>query len=273
MSTLKPHDYHPSMFATSKSLVRAGGILPNASNQVTANDLSRIIDRQSSSRIQTFIEVANTCYKHLITLAKGGLSSCAYVVPVFIAGLPVFDPLSCTDFIMRHLESNGFQVTRPSPRTLNIQWMSDIEVTVQSHKVKNQFVKNQFVKNQFVKNQFDKNQSDNYQFDNNKFESDNNKFESINYQADNNKFEKILKGDRDVNKNDATKESHFTFPVCNRVDVVAKPTKNIPNEDLETLQESKPLKAKRIRKKFKDMSLLTPSANFTLDLDNLLAMT
>ena len=94
------------------------------SGQVTANELYRVFDRQTVSRIQPFVEVTNLCYMRLKKLAQSGLTACYFEVPRFVAGLPLFDTAACTEFIACHLKSNGFSVDRTSDRMLLVSWVN-----------------------------------------------------------------------------------------------------------------------------------------------------
>lgn len=92
------------------------------SAQISAGDLCHVLDKQTTTRIQPFIEVTNCCYARLKKLAEYGLSACYFDVPLFVSGLPLYDVAACAEFISCHLSSNGFLIKRVSDRRMYIQW-------------------------------------------------------------------------------------------------------------------------------------------------------
>lgn len=66
--------------------------------------------------------VLERCYTRIRRVASMDRQTCVFDVPRLVIGLPLFDCVACTNFLVRNLVGNGYDVVSQSPTSLHISW-------------------------------------------------------------------------------------------------------------------------------------------------------
>jgi hypothetical protein len=94
----------------------------NANNQISVYELYNAMRDKQHRQTASFAAVLDRCYGRIRKHANANRLDCLYEVPEFVVGLPLYDINKCINYVMRHLQINGFAVTYFFPRYLHIGW-------------------------------------------------------------------------------------------------------------------------------------------------------
>ena len=83
--------------------------------------LNRVVSKQKR-RTAIFDEILKKCHFRIEKAANNEKYECAYEVPQYVVGLPLYSMEDCIDYIKEQLSQNGFAVTYVFPVTLKITW-------------------------------------------------------------------------------------------------------------------------------------------------------
>lgn len=79
-------------------------------------------DQKEIYRYKIYNKVLQKTHHRIKIVSKKGESSCFYIVPEYIYGIPRYDTLSCANFIVNKLRKTGFRVMYTYPNFLFIFW-------------------------------------------------------------------------------------------------------------------------------------------------------
>ena len=83
-------------------------------NEIAAEDSRTLVFQQVLARVHKRIKLASRNWK------QGRF--CFYVIPELIVGVPRYNVVECTKYLVATLESNGFMVRYTYPNLLFISW-------------------------------------------------------------------------------------------------------------------------------------------------------
>lgn len=90
--------------------------------QLNIFELQNSIDRKKQHRNSIYESVLHKCHLKIKTAAHRELYEVFFDVPQYVVGLPLYNINNCLNYIMEHLENNGFKVTYMFPKLLKISW-------------------------------------------------------------------------------------------------------------------------------------------------------
>lgn len=85
-------------------------------------DLNKKRDERELKKYTTYNEVLNKCHARIQFAAEKNNYDCVYIVPKFIVGLPTYDIIKCSEYMVDNLRRNGFNVGYTYPNHLYISW-------------------------------------------------------------------------------------------------------------------------------------------------------
>lgn len=107
---------------------------------LTVYDLYNQLDRKKVSRSKSFEKVRDICFNKIRVATEKENLRLVFDVPEYVFGLPVYNLMDCTKFIMNNLSKNGFLVKYFFPKTLYISWdldeITDTEILPKSYSEK-----------------------------------------------------------------------------------------------------------------------------------------
>ena len=94
------------------------------SEKINLDDLYKNKKFTHDHKIQVYDRILERIHKKIKTTARLRNSECFcfYIIPEFILGLPRYDIVSCTEYIVEKLLDNGFKVKYTHPNMLFISW-------------------------------------------------------------------------------------------------------------------------------------------------------
>lgn len=95
--------------------------LPPA-NQVNVAELRRVMHHRELRHSETFRVILERCYRMIRSHAAARRYECAFQVPLFMPGHPIYDVVRCIEHIVKNLTTNGYAVMYVQPRTLLVSW-------------------------------------------------------------------------------------------------------------------------------------------------------
>lgn len=91
-------------------------------HQVDVVELRRLMERSDTRHQDTFRLVLDRCYRTVRRVASVKKYACAFEVPEFVPGRPLYDVMRCIEFLVRNLTANGYAIQYVLPRTLLVSW-------------------------------------------------------------------------------------------------------------------------------------------------------
>ena len=94
------------------------------SEKINLDDLYKNKKYTHDHKLQVYDRLLERIHKKIKTTARLRNSECFcfYIVPEFILGLPRYNIVSCTNYIIEKLIENGFKVKYTHPNMLFISW-------------------------------------------------------------------------------------------------------------------------------------------------------
>ena len=86
------------------------------------HSLNNVRDQKEINKMMIYKKVLEKCHHRIKTISQQGGSSCIYIIPEFMYGIPRYDILPCSHYIMEKLQKNGFTVLYTHPNFLYIDW-------------------------------------------------------------------------------------------------------------------------------------------------------
>ena len=77
---------------------------------------------KEETRLKIYEKVLKQCHHRIKTASNNSEEYTFYTIPNLIVGMPKFDTLSCSDYIMTKLSANGFKVLNLSTNFIFITW-------------------------------------------------------------------------------------------------------------------------------------------------------
>ena len=103
-----------------------------------------ILDREKK-KTATYEKILELCYRRIvITNKKTNDCCCFFSCPSFYYGVPLYNMINCTIYIMEQLISNGFQVQYSHPNILYISWKVNKKSGSEINKEQKKLEYNQF---------------------------------------------------------------------------------------------------------------------------------
>ncbi len=93
------------------------------SNEINVAQLRQILQQREVRQRETFRLLLERCYKNIRACAAARKYACAFDVPLFVAGRPLYDVMRCIEYIIRNLTTNGYAVQYSYPRLVLISWV------------------------------------------------------------------------------------------------------------------------------------------------------
>lgn len=90
--------------------------------QLNISELRNQVLMKQRRRTAVYDEVLKKCHFRIQRAATNEQYECAYEVPRYVVGLPLYSMDECIDHIKEQLSQNGFTVTYMFPVTLQITW-------------------------------------------------------------------------------------------------------------------------------------------------------
>ena len=86
------------------------------------NETKRVMERKK----KIYDTVLVKCHQRIKLVAKLNPLTCwcFYVIPKFIYGIPLYNLEECLNYIVNHLNKNGFEVNYTHPNLLIISWIN-----------------------------------------------------------------------------------------------------------------------------------------------------
>lgn len=91
-------------------------------NEIDVAELRRAMEQKEARHLDTFRIVLERCYRLIRRFASVRKYACAFEVPEFIPGHPLYDIMKCIEYVVRNLASNGYAVQYVMPRTILVSW-------------------------------------------------------------------------------------------------------------------------------------------------------
>ena len=92
------------------------------SNEINVAQLRQVLQQREIRQRETFRLLLERCYKNIRACAAARKYACAFDVPLFVAGRPLYDVMRCIEYIIRNLTTNGYAVQYSYPRYILISW-------------------------------------------------------------------------------------------------------------------------------------------------------
>lgn len=108
--------------ASAPSALMTHAAMTKPRNQVDVVELHRLMAAKELRHQETFQIVLERCYRLVRRTAAAKRFACAFEVPEFIPGQPLYDIMKCIEHIMRSLTANGYAVQFVFPKGLLISW-------------------------------------------------------------------------------------------------------------------------------------------------------
>lgn len=96
---------------------------------INIDDLYTKQKEKDKKKKEIYEEVLKKCHHRIKTTAETYPEACYcnYIIPQFIYGIPLYNSVECTRYLLEHLSKNGFKVYYTHPNLLIISWKkSDI---------------------------------------------------------------------------------------------------------------------------------------------------
>jgi hypothetical protein len=94
-------------------------------NEVTVLELQSMMRGRANRHRESFAIVLERCYTRIRRCASVRVTGCAFDIPAFVSGMPLYDFQVCKNHVVHHLIRNGFTVTHNGlggGNALNISW-------------------------------------------------------------------------------------------------------------------------------------------------------
>ena len=89
---------------------------------INIHKLNNVRDKREIHKLQIYKLVLEKCYNKINTFSDKGYSYCFYIVPEYIFGVPRYDTLQCSNFLLKILKKEGFIVNYTYPNLIFIIW-------------------------------------------------------------------------------------------------------------------------------------------------------
>ena len=86
------------------------------------NELNNVRDKKQINKMKIYKLVLAKCHHRIKITAKQASSSCIYIIPEFLYGVPKYDIRPCAEYIIYKLTKNGLTVRYTHPNFLYIDW-------------------------------------------------------------------------------------------------------------------------------------------------------
>lgn len=84
--------------------------------------LNNIRDQKEINKIEIYKKVLHKCHHRIITCSAKGDTFCFYIIPEYIYGIPKYNTLYCSQYIVAKLKKNKFRVLYTYPNLIYISW-------------------------------------------------------------------------------------------------------------------------------------------------------
>lgn len=84
--------------------------------------LKEKLDTKEKDKIQVYEKILKLCHNRINKSAENLEEYSVYVVPEYYFGLPRYDVMACSDYIVNQLKLNGFNVMYTYPNFIFISW-------------------------------------------------------------------------------------------------------------------------------------------------------
>lgn len=85
-------------------------------------ELHRTIHEKKQRKHECYEKVLEICHKKITIAAENKKLRCMIEVPEYIYGYPLYNLNDCINFIVNHMQKNGFLVTYYFPKILYVSW-------------------------------------------------------------------------------------------------------------------------------------------------------
>ena len=105
-------------------------------------ELQNNIRKKEKKQKRIFTKILLQCVKRIKTVAKNEQTECIYSVPNVVFGLPLFNKMTCLEFLIEKLTKKGFRVYPMPPEHILISWKVipknhyPVQIEIQHHSQK-----------------------------------------------------------------------------------------------------------------------------------------
>lgn len=89
---------------------------------LNVTSLNNIRDQKLINKFEIYSKVLQKCHHRILISSNKGDTNCFYVIPEYIFGIPMYDTLSCAQYIVTKLKKNGLRVIYTYPNLIYISW-------------------------------------------------------------------------------------------------------------------------------------------------------
>ena len=89
---------------------------------INVNQIQKNRQERDKLKFTTYKRILEKCYLKIKQCSDKDLEYCIYNIPEFILGEPLFNTKYCAEFLIEHLQMNGFNAKFVAPRYVFIAW-------------------------------------------------------------------------------------------------------------------------------------------------------
>tara|TARA_A100001015_G_scaffold138104_1_gene153102 strand:- start:13 stop:480 length:468 start_codon:yes stop_codon:yes gene_type:complete len=90
--------------------------------KLSAKNLQKEIDDKINKRDAIYNTILQRCNAKIMTATKNLDTFCFFVLPEFLIGIPIFNAVTCREYVIDALENGGFNTRYTHPNLLYISW-------------------------------------------------------------------------------------------------------------------------------------------------------
>ena len=89
---------------------------------INIHKLNNVRDKREINKLEIYKLVLEKCYNKINNYSDKGHGYCFYIVPEYIFGIPRYDTLQCSNFLIKVLKQAGFIIKYTYPNLIFILW-------------------------------------------------------------------------------------------------------------------------------------------------------
>jgi hypothetical protein len=89
---------------------------------INIHKLNNVRDKREINKLEIYKLVLEKCYNKIDNYSDKGHGYCFYIVPEYIFGIPRYDTLQCSNFLIKVLKQAGFIIKYTYPNLIFILW-------------------------------------------------------------------------------------------------------------------------------------------------------
>lgn len=89
---------------------------------VKADKLIKEQKERENLKQNTFKKILHKIEKKIVFASKANFYFTWYSIPEFVIGLPLYSLKDCSDYVIKHLKQDGFEVEYYEPNFILIKW-------------------------------------------------------------------------------------------------------------------------------------------------------